>query len=99
MKKVRLFIAGVLSLAFAAAFALGMTNRRTAIMPPKAPVLPPPIPGRPFTIPAPPKPIEMQITERQMVEAATITGIELSNGELWLNYDPTKPLGKQACPT
>ena len=48
---------------------------------------------------SPPAPEPVQISDWQMIEATTFTGIVRKDGKLWLTYDPSQPAGKRACPT
>lgn len=46
-----------------------------------------------------PKLTALSISDSQLVENATFTGVIRSDHLLYFTYDPTKPRGRQACPT
>jgi len=45
------------------------------------------------------KPETKAISDRELVENATFTGVTRTGDNLFFTYDPSKPRGKQACPT
>jgi hypothetical protein len=73
---------------------------RAAMPPSEPPMFDPYNPAPPGFIP-PPKPAKTidQLTDLEMVEHATFTGIRRQGDRFYLTYDPTQKKGKRSCPT
>jgi hypothetical protein len=66
----------------------------------KAPDLSKVVTGGPQAGPAPMvQSATQEISDRDLVENATFTGVTRLGEDLYFTYDPSQPRGKQACPT